>query len=198
MHPHSTACVDEVVSLPAYGDAMTTAIPIPTRDSTRRYRSIRLTGVVVLCALLVACGEDSSSSSGATTGASAQATATGSTASPTGGGTASPTGSEQLCADIDAFKSSIDDLKNVDIVKSGTSGLQTAVDKVKTSLQALRTSAASDAKDEIQAVEDSLKELETAIKNVSSGGEKAVVTAVAKVVSTGSALEQSLQDIDCS
>ena len=171
---------------------MTTPIPIQTRDSTRRYRSISLAGVVLLCALLVGCGDDTSStsSSAPTTGASTQATAT--------GGTASPTGSDQLCADYNAFKSSIEDLKNVDIIKSGTSGLQAAVDKVKTSLQALRTSAASDAKDEIQAVEDSLKELETAIKNVSSGGERAVVTAVAKVVSTGSALEQSLQDIDCS
>ncbi len=113
-------------------DAMTTTPgPIPARDSTRRHRSIRLIGVVMLCALLVACGDDTTSSSTATTSASAQSTATG-TESPTGG-TASPTGSEQLCADIDAFKSSIEDLKNVDIVKSGTSGLQAAVDKVKTS-----------------------------------------------------------------
>jgi hypothetical protein len=176
----------------------TTPGPIPTRDSTRRHRSIRLTGVVVLCALLVACGDDTSSSSGATTGASAQATATGGTASPTGGGTASPTGSEQLCADYTAFKSSIEDLKNVDIVKSGTSGLQAAVDKVKTSLQSLRTSAAGQAEDQIKAVEDSLKDLETAISNVSSGGEAAVVTAAATVVSSGGALVQSLQDIDCS
>ena len=175
----------------------TTPVPIPTRDSTRRSRGAGLTGFVLLCTLLVACGDDStsSSSSTATTGASAQATATG-TASPTGG-TASPTGSEQLCADYDAFKSSIEDLKNVDIVKSGTSGLQAAVDKVKTSLQSLRTSAAGQAKDQIQAVEDSLKDLETAISNVSSGGEAAVVTAAATVVSSGSALVQSLQDIDC-
>ncbi|MET0865043.1 MAG: hypothetical protein ABWZ98_11965 [Nakamurella sp.] len=88
-------------------------------------------------------------------------------------------------------------MKNVDIVKSGTSGLQAAVDKVKTSLQSLRTSAAGQAKDQIQAVEDSLKDLETAISNVSSGGEAAVVTAAATVVSSGSALVQSLQDIDC-
>jgi hypothetical protein len=162
-----------------------------TRESTRRTRSTSLTGFVLVCALLVACGDDSSSSSSsaATTGASAQVTAT--------GGTASPTGSEQLCADYDAFKSSIEDLKNVDIVKSGTSGLQAAVDKVKTNLQALRTSAAGEAKDQIQAVEDSLEELETAISNVGSGGEAAVVTAAAKVVSSGSALVQSLQDIDC-
>ena len=174
----------------------TTPVPIQIRDSTRRFRSAGLTGFVMVCTLLVACGDDStSSSSTATTGASAQATATG-TASPTGG-TASPTGSEQLCADYDAFKSSIEDLKNVDIVKSGTSGLQAAVDKVKTSLQSLRTSAADEAKDQIQAVEDSLKDLETAISNVSSGGEAAVVTAAATVVSSGSALVQSLQDIDC-
>jgi hypothetical protein len=150
-----------------------------------------------MCTLLVACGSDttSSSSSTATTDASAQATATG-TASPTGG-TASPTGSEQLCADYDSFKSSIDDLKNVDIVKAGTSGLQAAVDKVKTSLQSLRTSAADEAQGEIKAVEDSLEDLETAISNVSSGGEAAVVTAAATVVSSGSALVQSLQDVDC-
>jgi hypothetical protein len=97
----------------------------------------------------------------------------------------------------DSFKSSIEDLKNVDIVKSGTSGLQAAVDKVKTSLQSLRSSTAYEAKDQIQAVEDSLKNLETAISNVSSGGEAAVVTAAATVVSSGSALVQSLQDIDC-
>ena len=47
-------------------------------------------------------------------------------------------------------------------------------------------------------MEDSLKDLETAINNVSSGGEAAVVTAAATVVSSGSALVQSLQDIDCS
>jgi hypothetical protein len=170
----------------------TTPGPIPTRDPTRRSRLLGLTGFVLVCALLVACGDDgtSSSSSTATTGASAQPTET--------GGTASPTGSEQLCADRDAFKSSIEDLKNVDVVKSGTSGLQAAVDKVKTSLQSLRTSAAGEAKDQIQAVEDSLKELESAISNVSSGGEAAVVTAAAKVVSSGNALVQSLQDIDCS
>ncbi len=157
----------------------TTPVPIQIRDSTRRFRSAGLIGLVLLCALLVACGDDTSStsSSAATTGASAQATETG-TASPTGG-TASPTGSEQLCADYDAFKSSIEDLKNVDVVKSGTSGLQAAVDKVKTDLQALRTSAAGEAEDQIKAVEDSLNDLETAISNVSSGGEAAVVTAAA-------------------
>jgi hypothetical protein len=74
---------------------------------------------------------------------------------------------------------------------------EAAIDKVKTSLQSLRTSAAYEAKDQIQAVEDSLKNLETAISNVSSGGEAAVVTAAATVVSYGSALVQSLQDIDC-
>ena len=86
----------------------------------------------------------------------------------------------------------------MDIVKSGASGLQTAVDQVKTDLQALRTSAAGEADDQIKAVEDSLNDLETAISNVSSGGEAAVVTAAATVVSSGSALVQSLQDIDCS
>jgi hypothetical protein len=42
-----------VVTLPADGseDTLTTTPgPIPTRDSTRRHRSIRLTGVVMLCA----------------------------------------------------------------------------------------------------------------------------------------------------
>ncbi len=179
---------------------MTTPGPIPTRDSTPRSRAIGLTGFALVCTLLVACGSDttSTSSSTATTSASAEATATGGdTASPTGG-TASPTGSEQLCTDYDAFKSSIEDLKSVDVVKSGTSGLQAAVDKVKASLQSLKTSAAGDAKDQIQAVEDSLKDLETAISNVSSGGEAAVVTAAGTVVSSGSALVQSLQDLDCS
>jgi hypothetical protein len=74
---------------------------------------------------------------------------------------------------------------------------EAAIDKVKTSLQSLRTSAAGQAKDQIQAVEDSLNDLETAISNVSPGGEAAVVPAAATVVSSGSALVQSLQDIDC-
>ena len=41
----------------------TTPVPIQIRDSTRRFRSAGLTGFVLVCTLLVACGDDSTSSS---------------------------------------------------------------------------------------------------------------------------------------
>jgi hypothetical protein len=68
---------------------------------------------------------------------------------------------------------------------------------VKTSLQSLRTSAAGEAQDQIQAVEDSLKDLETACQQRQLGWGSGLVTAAATVVAPGSALVQSLQDIDC-
>lgn len=165
---------------------MTTRLDsIRTRHSVRRCRRTGVAGLVVVCAMLVGCGDDTSTSSTATN-------------APATSASASPTGSEQLCADRDALKSSIDDLTNVDIAKSGTSGLQAAVDQVKGDLGSLRKSAAGEFDDQVQAMEKSLGELETAVKNVSSGGERAVVTAAANVAASGQALLQSLQDIDCS
>src|SRR5688500_16471703 len=81
----------------------------------------RTTSLVATAALLAtalgvaACGgDDSSSGSSGTTAA---------TATSSGGATTPAGASDPLCAQRDALRSSIADLKNVDVVKSGTSGV---------------------------------------------------------------------------
>ena len=148
-----------------------------------RARAVRLVGGVVLTLLMGACGNDTSASSSPTaTAASPEATST--------------AGNAELCAQRDALESSLQDLRNVDI-RSGTAGIQAALTEVRTSLQGLRTAAKGEYRDQIDAADNALQELETAVTNVDSGGVGPVVTAAGNVVTTGGALLESLRNLNC-
>ena len=75
----------------------------------------------------------------------------------------------ELCAQRDALKSSLQDVRNVDIVASGPSGLEAAVTKVRTNLQALRANEKDEYREPAQALDVALEQLDTAVKNVDSG-----------------------------
>ena len=142
-----------------------------------------------LLGLLGACASDDPSPTAATT-TSAAAT----TASSSASASASATGTE-LCAARDDLKQSIDDLKNYDIVANGTSGLQSALTQVQTSLNAVKSSAGADIRPQVTSLQDALNDLTTA---VSDGSVTSAVTALPGVVSNGQALLTSLQDLKCS
>jgi hypothetical protein len=147
---------------------------------------------VALVVLLAACGSSSSSSS---TGA--PGTTTASTEAAGSAGSTPVTGSAELCAQRETLKTDVDDLTKVDVVANGASALTPAITKVKDDLQGLKAAATDDLKPQIQALEDSLQQLDDAVKNISSGGASAVATAAVDVAQTGSTLLTSLEDLKC-
>jgi hypothetical protein len=159
---------------------------------------------VVLGVLMVSCGDDDdSASTAATTGATPFATvgrATTETTAPvaessaTGSSTA-PSG--DVCADREALRSSVDALKNLDVVAEGTNGVTAAVSAVKDDLAALRSSAGPELQPQVQAVQDAVDKLQTAVANLDSGGAAAAVTAAAGVATSARTLLNSLQAGAC-
>jgi TolA-binding protein len=145
---------------------------------------------LALLGLLGACASDDPSSTAATSTTSAAAT----TASSSASASASATGTE-LCAARDDLKQSIDDLKNYDIVKNGTSGLQSALTEVQTDLDAVKSSAGADIRPQVTSLQDALNDLTTAVSN---GSVPDAVTALPGVVTNGQALLTSLQNLKCS
>jgi hypothetical protein len=153
-----------------------------------RSRHLMVTLVsIALCSVLGACGNDSPTSAD-TPSPTAKA------ASPQATSTA---GNAELCAQRDALESSLRELTNINVVASGTSGIQEALTKVRTNLQALRTTARDQYRDQTQALDDALQQLETAVTNVDSGGVAPVVSAAAAVATSGQALLDSLRTLDC-
>jgi hypothetical protein len=132
-----------------------------------------------------ACGGDNSSSV-VTTPVTTSATST----------TAS--GGAALCAARDSLKSSIDELRSVDVIKNGTSALQAALTKVKDNLQAVKAAAGADLQPQVTALQNAVTELGTAIANVGSVGVAGVGTAARDVATTGSTLLTSLNNLRCS
>src|SRR5262245_22756404 len=102
-------------------------------------RSLVRTGAVLLAvgALLGACGDDDSSSGSFTSEAT----------------TTTLSANEQLCADRDALKGAIADLKNVNIIANGTSGVQAALTKVTDSVGDLKQSASASVAPQVDALE---------------------------------------------
>jgi hypothetical protein len=163
----------------------------------------RLASLVVFTAALgvaAACGSDEPSVSSATSGA---ATTSAGSAVTSGGATTTPAGSTpgtasaELCTQREALKSSIDDLRNINIVQAGASGVQEALTKVKDNLEGVQQAAGDDLKPQVQAFKDALSNLETAVKDIGSGGASAAITALQDVGTTGSDLLTSLDDLKC-
>jgi hypothetical protein len=155
-------------------------------------RGIAILVVASVAFVLPGCGDDDDAG-GSDTTAAAATTAAGTTA----GGSDTTGAAGDVCADRDALSDSISALGDVDIVASGTSGLQTALDDIRSSLTALRSSASADLRPQVDAVEEDLGELEDAIQNVSSGGVTSVVDAVTALAASAQTLLTDLQDLDC-
>ena len=160
--------------------------------SHHRHRGLASAVLLGLIVSLAACGSDSKSSS---TTEAAATTAT--TTAATGGSSTPGTASAAVCAARDDLQSSIADLKDVNL-SSGTAGVQAAVTKIKDNVATLKSAAGDELQPQVTALQDALTDLETALKNVSSGGMAAVITAGTKVATTGATLLTALQGLKCS
>jgi len=140
-----------------------------------------------LAVLGFACGDDDSA---ATTTTSTTTTTTTTLPGPVS------SASEASCAARDELQSAISDLSNIDVVRNGTSAITDALSRIRTALGEVRSTAASDLQPQIDAFQQSLDQLQTAI-----GGGAGQVTAIARgirdVVTTGSTLLTSLSNLRC-
>jgi hypothetical protein len=90
----------------------------------------RLLLLALLCLAAAACGGSGNDSPSAAPATTAAATTTSAAAS-------------QACADAAALRSSLGELDRLDPADAGKAGMQAALQKVRTNLAALKTSAAS-------------------------------------------------------
>ena len=98
-------------------------------SAARRVVGLTLGGLCL--AVAAGCGgggDDGTSSTPESTAAATSATASGTTTS-------------QACADVAALRESIDNLNNLDLPNTGKAGLQSALQDIRTDLDALRESA---------------------------------------------------------
>ena len=72
-----------------------------------------------------------------------------------------------FCDERDALRTSVDKLKNVNVVQDGTSALNSAVSAVGQAVDALAKSGKSEIQPQVDAVKSSLSKLESAIGDVS-------------------------------
>src|SRR6478736_5689692 len=94
----------------------------------------------------------------------------------------------QACKDSTNLKNSIQDLRDVNVVKDGPSALTSAYDQVKSDFQALQTTAKDEFGADVTAVSNALSALQSAVQNVASGGVQAVATAAKQVGTTADKL----------
>ena len=89
-----------------------------------------------------------------------------------GDGTESPAASGAVsgCDEVNALKSSLTALTQVNPVSDGTDALRSAAAEVKTNLDAAESAVASDLKPAVDQVRTAFGDLETALQGVSSGG----------------------------
>ena len=131
----------------------------------------RFVACVALGVVLVSCGDDDDSATATTVA--------------------------DVCADREALGESVDVLTNIDVVAEGTDGVSAAVSDVEDDLAALRSSAGDALEPQVQAVEDDLEELETAVDEIDSGGASAALAAVSELAGSAATLLGSLEAGAC-
>jgi cytochrome c556 len=155
----------------------------------RLLRSIVVFSTAVLAMAGVGCSSNSNQSTSAQASSSSSAGSSGSTSYPAG--------KEQVCQARDQLKTSLDALIDPSLLAGGTSAITAAVDKVQSSLAALKTAAKQNYKPEVDALQTSLQQLQSAVGNLGNGNVsqslQAVGSAIAKVGTTSGDLFTKLK-----
>lgn len=105
--------------------------------------------------------------------------------------------SSSLCKNLQALESSVQELKNVDVVKNGTSSLQSALDNVKRDAAATAQDAKDEFKPQVDALQNALTSLATALKNVTTTGVAAVQQAARSVQTAATDLQNAVTAKKC-
>ena len=96
------------------------------------------------------------------------------------------------CGAAAELKSSVEQLKNVDVAKNGTSSLQSAVDNITNDLHSLGTSVKAEFKPQVQALQSALTTFVDSVKNVVTNGTAPVRTAAESVQTAAESLQGTL------
>jgi major membrane immunogen (membrane-anchored lipoprotein) len=144
-----------------------------------------LAGLIVLSIVVGACGSSSKSSSPSTAGGATDTTATGHGAT------------SDVCAQADDLKTSIGDLKDVNVVQNGVSSVRSALDKIKSDANALAESTKDEFKPQVTALQNALRSLADAVKNITSTGTSGVTDAAKSVESAATTLSDKVKSTKC-
>ena len=151
--------------------------PIPTR----------LLLLAMVCLVAAACGGSGDNTSGAAPTTTTAASGTTAAAS-------------QACADAAALKASMAELDQLDPPSAGKAGIQAALDKVRTNLAALKTSANSQWGSQITELDGAVEALKTTIAGISgdslASALPTVVSDLQRIDTAWTALQQQI-DQDC-
>ena len=148
----------------------------------------RLLLLALLCLAAAACGgsgDEPSTAAPATTATTA---------------TTTTAAASQACADAAALKASVAELDRLDPPAAGKAGIQAALEKVRTDLAALRSSAASQWGTEVGELDSAVNALQTTVSGVDGNGLlsalPAIVNDLERIDGAWTALEQRI-DQDC-
>jgi hypothetical protein len=151
---------------------------------TRSGTSSPIVRLVVACLalglLLASCGDDDDGD-GSSSAATERTTTT----------------AASVCTDREALESSVAALQDVDVRAEGANGLTAAIGTVEDDLRAFGDSAGSELQPQVDAVQDSIDQLKTAVDNLDSDGVAAAVSAVSGVASSTATLVGSLEAGSC-
>jgi hypothetical protein len=143
--------------------------------------------LAMICLIAAACG-GSSDDSGATSATTTSA-ASGTTAA-----------ASQACADAAALKASVAELDQLDPPEAGKAGIQAALDKVSTSLAALKTSAKGQRSSQVAELDGAVQALKTTIAGIDGDSLLSAVPTILsdleRIDTAWKALEQQI-DQDC-
>jgi hypothetical protein len=149
----------------------------------------RLLLVALLC-LAAACGGSGDQPS----------TAAPATTATTAGATTTTAAASQACADAAALKASIAELDQLDPPDAGKAGIQAALEKVRTNLAALRSSAAGQWGTEVGELDSAVDALQTTVSGIDGNGLLSalptIVNDLERIDGAWTALEQRI-DQDC-
>ena len=145
----------------------------------------RLLLAIRACLVVAACG----GSGGDDTGTAAPAT--------TAAATTTTAAASPACADAAALKASVAELDQLDPPDAGKAGIQAALEKVRTNLAALRSSAASQWGTEVGELDSAVNALQTTLSGVSGdslvGDLPTIVSDLQRIDTAWTALDQRIQ-----
>jgi hypothetical protein len=145
--------------------------------------------LAMICLAAAACGGSGDDTSGAAPATTTTTAASGTTAA-----------ASQACANAAALKASMAELDDLDPPEAGKAGIQAALDKVRTNLAALKTSAKSQWSSQITELDSAVEAVKTTIAGISGNSLASalptVLSDLQRLDTAWTALQQQV-DQDC-